>query len=944
MTTKNKIFLVLCFIFSGIAILSGADLKKYPEIKSYISNNIPINNQNWNISQNPKNGIMYFANSEGLVEYDGLQKKLYKLPYQRGVRSVCVDKSGIIFTGGFEEFGYWETDDNYNLHFNSLTKLVKVERNDEIWKIYCHNGKVYFQSFTTIYCYDYITVKAIKAPSILLFMFPMEKGFVVQVLGTGLFTLQDGKFKFIKGTEWFANEKVHAFIPYNKSAYLIGTANQGLFIYDGHQVRQFKCEISDFLKYNTCNAGVTVNDSLFMFGTILHGIVTCNIQGKIKNIFDFSNGLNNNTVLALFKDMDHGIWIGLDQGVNYVDLINPAVQYTNITGTLGTIYTLLKMKNELYIGSNQGLFITNFEKSEAQYIFSNMQMIPGSQGQVWTLGEFDDQIICGHNDGTFIVKNQRLQPISDITGGWSIKPFKNYLIEGTYTGLVLFKKDGKGNWIFRNKIKGFSEPTRHVEVDYLGYIWALHNQGGIYKIELNEKQDSAIKIDFFKDIDGISGNIDIFKINNRILFTNSEKIYTFDYDANQMIPLFLLNQNLGEYQQTIQIIPQQKKLYWFVLENKIALFDISLDFTAEKKFEINQKNIRSPGNDLVIIQMDDQDILLPNQQGLVLLNTKSTEGYDSPIRLNFSKLYFQGHTKTIVLRYGSKDLAKIPYSTNNLTVYFSEPSRYNTNGRIYYYRMPEIEDSWHSTTLNNFTYLNLRFGQYTIQIKPDRQGIIKECVFEILPPWYLTLTAFCCYFVLFGLLIYLGYFIFTNELKKQKKILEMEVKRNSLENELDFKSNELLLTMRYLIQKNEILTDLKNELDTLKKYYDKFPLKPIYGLEKIIRQGLDLQTENWKSAMNNLKLSQQGFFRRLKEKHSDLTPNDLRLCSYLSMNFTTKEIAHLLNISARGVEIGRYRLRKKMHLDHDINLSEYLMSENIGHLQEGINHMTSNNK
>jgi DNA-binding NarL/FixJ family response regulator len=98
-------------------------------------------------------------------------------------------------------------------------------------------------------------------------------------------------------------------------------------------------------------------------------------------------------------------------------------------------------------------------------------------------------------------------------------------------------------------------------------------------------------------------------------------------------------------------------------------------------------------------------------------------------------------------------------------------------------------------------------------------------------------------------------------------------------------------------------------------------------MERIILEGLDTQTDDWKNAMNNLKLSQQGFFKKLMEQFPDLTTNDLRLCSYLRMNFSTKEIARLLNNSTRGVEISRYRLRKKLNLSHDVNLTEFLMSE-----------------
>jgi DNA-binding CsgD family transcriptional regulator len=136
-----------------------------------------------------------------------------------------------------------------------------------------------------------------------------------------------------------------------------------------------------------------------------------------------------------------------------------------------------------------------------------------------------------------------------------------------------------------------------------------------------------------------------------------------------------------------------------------------------------------------------------------------------------------------------------------------------------------------------------------------------------------------------------------------------------------------MLTMRYLIQKNEILTELHQEIMSLQEQSTKFPVKFIRHMEKIITQGLDSQTEEWKNATNVLKLSQQGFFKRLKDKYPNLTPNDLRLSSYLRMNFTTKEIAKLLNISARAVEISRYRLRRKLSLGHDENLTEYLIKE-----------------
>lgn len=917
--------LILFTLLTIVTELCSAIPSQHHEIKNFISGNIPVQNQNWGVYQHPGSKLVYFANSEGLIEYDGLTTNTYKLPKNKGVRSVLVDKNGLIFTGGFEELGYWQKDKNCKLRYFSLAKLAEIKGNDEIWKIYEQNGKIYFQSFTTIYIYDYKTIQKPDAPFTLLFMFPKKNnGFLVQILGMGLYNFDNDQYSIIRGSSMFSTMKIHTIVPYPNNSYLIGTANNGLYILKDENITPFPCEVSDFLKYNTCNAGAAINDSTFVFGTILGGIIEFNTSGTIKKMFNYSNGLKNNTVLSLFKDRENGIWAGLDQGANYLETFSPMEQYTNITGTLGTIYSILKKDNLLYIGTNQGLFTARIDNFDEHYNFTDVKMVPGSQGQVWSLREFNNQVLCGHNEGTFIADNGSFRQISFITGGWTFTSLKDYIIQGTYTGLVILEKDGQGNWKFRNKIKNFDQPARRVEVDYLGFIWASHHQQGIYKIELNEKLDSAQNKTFFSGNNGSSGNIDVFKINNRIIFTGSDKLYTFDYDANKIVAFKILNDQLKEFSKALQIIPFEGTQYWLVMEDKIALFDINRDFKIRKILEFSQKNIYASGNDLEIIKVDPRNILYQTRSGFAILNTSNAQNLSNVSRVFFKSITFQGKGRTIEMC-GNNTPIKVPYTTNNIRVYFSDPSRFNMEEKVYYYRIPELEDQWHTTTIDNFSYNNVQFGSYTVEIKTDVNAVPVSLNFVIKAPWYLTYYAFAAYFLLFALINYLAYRIFRYELEKQKKMVEMEVRRNTLENELDIKSNELMLTMRYLIQKNEILTELKKEIDALKEQSAKYPIKHVRNLEKIIDEGLDTQTESWKSAMSNLKLSQEGFFRRLKEKHPDLTPNDLRLCSYLRMNFTTKEIAHLLNISGRGVEIGRYRLRKKMNLPHDVNLSEYLM-------------------
>lgn len=923
-----KTSLFVCFIFIGLSAKpQAAGMEQRHEIKNYITNNILIENQNWNISQSPRDGMVYFANSDGLVEYNGISKKIYHLPHRKGVRSVLADKHGNIFTGSFEDFGYWKTDESGHLIYHSLTDSFHIEKNDEIWKIYTLGEKVYFQSFTTIYCYDYKRVVPVKSPFTMLFMFQIGKRFVVQVLDNGLYWFDGNKFDFIPGSEQFVSRKVHSVIQSSPSELLICTANQGIYKYSGQKFTYFKSPVSSFLELYTCNSGIMMNDSLMAFGTILNGVVFTNTRGQIVKHYNFSNGLNNNTVLSLTKDAENGLWVGLDEGVNHIDIASPYTYYTNSTGTLGTIYTVLKDKDKLYMGTNHGLFVADIVKANGNFDFTNIRLIPNSQGQVWTLQKFDNQILCGHNEGTYLVEGNSFRQISNVTGGWTIKQYNDVLIEGTYTGIVIFKKDKQGKWAFRNKVRYFGEPTRHLEIDYLGYIWTLHPPKGIYRLELNEAMDSVVNTDFYNIVMNKPLRSDVVKIKNKIAFITSENIFTYDYEQKKIIPFNSLNKALGDYRLATNIIHFEKDRYWFVNGHKIGLFEIAKDFSAKEHFELLQKSIEIPERDIQIINLDDRTLLIPTRQAFSTYRMASGGKDEYASQLQIKGLVFQGKGKIQEFSPDQIRNLEVPYRNNNLTVYFADPSHFNREEKEFFYKINEIDDNWHRTTLDNFTYLNLKYGTYHLVIKSDTSNKTAELEFVILRPWYLTWPAFILYLLVVAALVLLGIKIFRAELRKQRQLIEFEMRSKKLENELDYKSYELMLSMRYLIQKNEILTELQKLVEDIRDNSSKYPVKPMRDMERIIDEGLKQQTEEWRSAMDNLKLSQQGFFKKLKDKHPGLTPHDLRLCSYLRMNFNTKEIAKLLNITTRGVEISRYRLRRKMDLEHDVNLTEYLISQ-----------------
>lgn len=897
------------------------------EINQFISRNFSLQSQSWGIHQNYVNGKVYFANSEGLFEFNGITFQLHRLNENRGIRSVYVNQQGTIFTGSFEDFGFWAENEQCELVYHSLSEKTNIAKNDEIWRIFQAGENIFFQSFTTIYIYNQLEVSMVKSPFTMLFIFPVNQTFIAQIIDQGLYWFQNNQFTFIPGSHIFNQTKVHAIIPYNDGNALIATANHGLYLFNGKDFKYLKSEASDFLKYYTCNTALKANDSVFVFGSILNGLILADRSGKILMHYNKNNGLKNNTILALYRDMDNGLWIGMDDGTNYIEINSPYTHYASSGGTLGTIYAMLRDRNTIYLGTNHGLFRADIIEAVGKYKFKNVRFIEGSQGQVWSLAKFDNQILCGHNEGTFLVKDNSLEKISDITGGWITRSFEHFLVQGTYTGITVFEKDEFNSWALRNKLEGFMEPVKYIEVDYLGYVWATHYQKGLYRIELSAGMDSIAGIEYFESINGVESNLNVFEINKRIVFANGEGIYTYDYVEKKIVPVSSLNNDLAEFSRSKKIIPYDKNLYWFIYENKLALFEISIDFKSGKKLEIIQRSKGLQESDIHLLMLDDNSLLIPTRECFDLYDIDMHRLQGDNSRLTITKMIFFGKGQTDSYCYGKSEI-RAAWNTNNLIVNFSDPSMFSQEERIFQYRIPEVDERWNFTYSDNFTYLNLKHGSYTIEMK---RGFLTDEIFSyyftIKTPWYLTVYAIIAYILTLILLIYVSYRIFIFELRRQKELVQMEVSRDTLASELDHKSYELMLTIRYLIHKNEILTELQNEINDIKENSSKYPVKNLRNMEKIITEGLDTQTDDWKNAMNNLKLSQQGFFKKLMERFPDLTPNDLRLCSYLRMNFSTKEIARLLNNSPRAVEISRYRLRKKMNLKHDVNLTEFLMSE-----------------
>lgn len=146
-----------------------------------------------------------------------------------------------------------------------------------------------------------------------------------------------------------------------------------------------------------------------------------------------------------------------------------------------------------------------------------------------------------------------------------------------------------------------------------------------------------------------------------------------------------------------------------------------------------------------------------------------------------------------------------------------------------------------------------------------------------------------------------------------------ERERRLLQSLVDQKSRQLSSMALHLAQKNELLQSLLQEM----KNWTGVKGEELKAARKLIQSNLTAD-EDWERFQRHFEEVHPGFFDHLQQSYPELKDSDFRLCAYLRMRLENKEIAQLLNISPKGIETARYRLRKRLKLPKDVRLNEFI--------------------
>uniref|UniRef100_UPI004048A261 triple tyrosine motif-containing protein n=1 Tax=Roseivirga sp. TaxID=1964215 RepID=UPI004048A261 len=955
-----SIFFLACAYLNSHA--QKVSIKGLPFVKNYTPEIYEAGIQNWSMTQN-EDGILYIANNLGLLQFDGSKWSILHIKNNTKVRSVYVASDKKIYAGSQADFGYFYPDVNGMLQFTSLADSLpnEVRDFDETWKIFAQNGLIYFCTFKNIYVYDGVKLTTITSKHALEISFQVNNQLSVQEWNNGLSMLKNGELHLILNGEFFKTKRISDIISFDRDQLLISTFNDGNFLYSQGEIKAFSLK-NKSIEDEIINDALRLSNGEIALATQNGGLYLIDKEGRINLNLDKDKGLIDNTINSMHEDHQGNLWLALNNGIARVELNSPFSIIDERLGLPGAGYTALAADNKVYLGTNNGLYAW---KDGA------LRFVEGSSGKVYSIQKINETLLMGHHSGAFKIENDRAINVSDEKGAWVFKqhPFdKNKIIEGTYLGInSLTLKDGEVATV--NKIQGFNESSRVMEFSD-SILWVAQGYKGVFKVKLSPDLQTVTDNKLYNSNKGFPSDvlINVFNIANELIFSSESGFFKYDKAQDSFFPYAKYSDILGYESSIVDMEEDELGNIYFIERSKVGV----LKSTNTGGFELSTaafNKVKGLWNDDLgnITVLDNDNILIGAREGFIHYDptflVKKTDDFSVLIRqvLNKGKsdsIVFHGQFmqgKEIAREQPEKAISSFKFRQNSF-VFDYTAIHFESEGEIHYqYKLEPYENEWSDWTPSSTKeYTNLHEGDYTFRLRA--KNIYNEEMdaipysFRIKPPIYRSTFAYLLYGFGSISLLFLGFKSIDKHYKRatlqltEKQDLEIkekedeiesitqkteqeiiQLKNDKLQSEIRFKSQELTSSTMHLIQKNELLNQIKN---TLKNFaQNESPKNLSAELNKIVKTiDKDLaKADEWQKFELNFDQVHGNFITRLKESYPKLTPQELKFSAYIRMNLNTKEIANLLNISVRGVEIGRYRIRKKLNLERQDNLSDFIL-------------------
>lgn len=790
-----------------------------PYIKNYSPSEYNAHAQNFDIVQNQQ-GIMYFANFSGVLEFDGKNWRVIQTTNASQVTSLSIDSSGIVYVGARGELGRLIPNANGELEFNNLTGHIKKGKKEFQYVIntFATENGVYFVTDNAILLWQDSVFKDCGDFGNITSAFFLENKLYFFDETSGFYYLQNNKkHKIYTSLKTTGTWEINAMIPYGKNKFLIGTGSKGLLLLEKDTLKEFKTPAHSYLQGKYITSGVLLNDKSIAIGTMQGGLMVLSPNGELKQTITI--GIQNEFIRSLFMDNSGLLWLALDYGIASAEIPSSFSFFNEDIGLEGKVNDVLFHENTIYFATYKGLFYYKTgNKSVAK--------LPGINVACWSTISIDNEILAATSEGVFLIDDRNTR---QVTGDFSlslvqskIKPSMVYI--GLLDGVKCIKKQNN-KWQEKEKIPGLNDEVSEIEENDAGILTMAVATKGIFRYDPKTKS-TPVLYDQENGLPSRFGN-HLNKLDGEIIVSTQKGLFIFDEGNNMFSPLKAIHGDT-------------------TLANK-WIHDLKKDNNGNTWFTSGDgKNLRVMNNErvnTVLKPLQNKTInkIIPFKNGNVWFITPNSAIRFAPaisktpgnnIYALIRKVILGGDSvlsggyywldKKILTDQPKQCQPFIKYKDNTLFFKFSCPS-YNMNEHIEFQYLLEGFDedtsAWSSATTKEYT--NIPPGSYKFMVKArniyDMKSKTSDFGFTIDKPFYMTIFAYFLYGIGLILIIVMIARLRSKNLVKEKQKLEGLVKERtavvtSQKEEIEKQSKELSNKNEELEKINMIVKSINSEI------------------------------------------------------------------------------------------------------------------------------------
>ncbi|HTJ13129.1 MAG TPA: triple tyrosine motif-containing protein [Dinghuibacter sp.] len=950
-----KRLLLAVFLFTLIGQTEGQNTVGLPLVINYNKLDFHGGAQTWDMAQD-RRGMMYFANNEGLMSFDGTYWKIYPLPNGTIVRSITLVDDRI-YVGGQGELGYFQPDSTGALRYNSLVGLLPAGQRlfADIWEVYILGESVFFRATNGIFELRNNAFLVYPPQTEWQKMCLAGHRLIAQDKRDGLFYYQGNQWIPLNNRKLLGQENMAGITPIKGDSFLVTTLQRGVYLLRNDTLLNTLGGLKSLTTWISGSA--RLDDQTLVLATTSEGCVLVDMSGRIAQVVSSKEGLQSDHINCLFLDKDKNIWVGLDNGISMV-AYSKAIRYIRPNRDYELYgYSTRIFRGKLYIATSDGVYSVPVPSGSGDLGVERgkFDLVPNSRGLSWRLDEVNQHLLLGHDPGIFDIGKDGAELVSQ-DASWLFLPMSpvlpsRYLLAGTYTGIKLLEY-GQDKFTDLGYPAGCNVSFRFLAIDNDSTVWTSNPYQGIYRLQLS-RDKRTYNCRLYTDKDGLPSPLNdfVFRIKNRIVFATVKGVYEFNPSRGKFVPSPLFYPLFGTMD--IRYLNEdQEGNIWFCSGKKIGVVHETSNAGSQAPvvtwFPELTGQILSGFES--IYPYNPQNIFIASEKGIIHLNYAEYIKDTSTIALLLSTVRAYGRPdSTLFDGYDQSETPHLPSHRNAYHFEFSSPGYGYRQTIEYSYKLEGYDADWSLwTAKSEKDYTNLPDGEYTFEVKAhDNLGNTSESVrytFVIDPPFYKTIWAYILYGIL---LLSAGYALkkwhehrlLSQKRKyeaKQRQIvtlhkLEMEnvekelirLQNKQLENEIFLKKKELADANMHLLEQEDAFARVKNEIN---KLYQRTDDRDEVRTALQLLNSIEKNNENWDQFAAYFDQISDDFLKKLNARFPSLSRSDLKLCTYLRLNLSTKEIAKIMNISVRGVEMSRYRIRRKFNIGKKQSLSAFLNS------------------